>query len=86
MLSKLNNKVVMKANFITVVAIECRHSFAAKLRGSLEIFVMSRTTMHPTNYGKMKLKIATDCQEVINTLRTTKLSVSFNTHLFQIRH
>ena len=77
---------VAKVNFITLVSIEYRHTFAAKLCGVLVIIKIIKHIMNTKNIARgQAVSISTDCVSVIRIIEYLPPYISFSYHLYQIR-
>ena len=80
-LTLVGNKIVLKAKFITIVALEYKYSYTAKLYSTLGTFVVMKeyTSLHLRN--QCFISISTDYQAVIDTLYQLNIPIHFNAHL-----
>lgn len=79
-------KIVARGNFISSVAEECRHPYAAELCGPLSImsgvdYVFLRSP-HPSQ--AFNLKIGSDCKSVLHSLWNASLVTTLSTYLHQV--
>ena len=56
----IDTKIVIKASFITIVAIEYRHSCTAELCGILGIYMILKLSIPSLQYGNMHVKTSAD--------------------------
>ena len=60
-LASIGNRIILRAKFITIAALEYCHSYAAELYGSLGIYEISHVMVLNEIQGKVKVSISIDC-------------------------
>jgi len=57
----IGNRIILRAKFITIAALEYYHSYAAELYSSLGIYEILYEAVLNEIGGKVKVSISTDC-------------------------